>query len=63
MFDTFLNEYISWMSKWGPGRNDEGLRFGQYLTNKYGRFDPDIFYVESAYDTWDLIASDMINEY
>lgn len=58
MFDTYLKEYVSWMSKWGPGRNDQDLRFGQYLTNKYGRFDPDIFYVESAVEAWEKIASE-----
>lgn len=28
-------EYINWTLQWGKGRNDQDLRFGQYLDWKY----------------------------
>lgn len=28
-------EYISWTINWGQARNDQDLRFGQYLDHKY----------------------------
>lgn len=28
-------EYINWTVQWGKGRNDQDLRFGQYLDWKY----------------------------
>lgn len=28
-------EYLDWALQWGQGRNDQDLRFGQYLDVKY----------------------------
>jgi len=28
-------EYLAWTVSWGQGRNDQDLRFGQYLDWKY----------------------------
>jgi len=30
------NEYLDWTLKFGKGRNDQDLRFGQFLDHKYG---------------------------
>lgn len=47
---TLLEEYQNWIKRWGIGRNDQDLRFGQYLINKYGTGSscPEVFYEESA---------------
>ena len=28
-------EYLDWTIQWGQGRNNQDLRFGQYLDSKY----------------------------
>jgi hypothetical protein len=29
------DEFVKWMHRHGVGRNEEGLRFGQFVLNKY----------------------------
>ena len=42
-------EYLQWMLNNGPGRNENDLRFGQYIYNKYNTDGfPDVFNTESA---------------
>lgn len=45
-----VDEYVHWIRTYGNGRNEDDLRFGQYLINKYGtgKSCPAVFYEESA---------------
>lgn len=59
---TRLNgEYLSWSLANGEGRNSEGLRFGQYLNNKYNNMNQftDVFYVESCEVVYSTLLKDL----
>lgn len=53
-------EYLNWALQWGQGRNDQDLRFGQFLDHKYNlELHPlrsvDLFYNESVDEVYDEI--------
>lgn len=59
---TRLNgEYLNWSLKYGDGRNDQDLRFGQYLDTKYWmtRFRTDVFYEESCERTYSRLLTEL----
>lgn len=42
-------EYVAWDLDFGHGRNEQDIRFGQYLHNKYDMPSSlDVFYIEKA---------------
>lgn len=58
-------EYNNWIKKFGPGRNKDDLRFGQYLHINYdidslftenNQHVNDGFYTESAYTVYDIFV-------
>lgn len=54
-------EYLDWALQWGQGRNDQDLRFGQFLDWKYGLElhlsdrSVGLFYNESVDEVYDEI--------
>lgn len=49
--DTFEKLYLLWLNKYGQQRNEEGIRFGQHIWNKYGvqgETWPEVFYAETT---------------
>ena len=53
-------EYLSWAVEFGEGRNKDGIRFGQYIHNKYdvpARIDA--FYIEKTTKAYDTILEDL----
>lgn len=45
---ALTTEYFSWMHKYGNGRNDQDLRFGQYICNLANITNGKIFNEENA---------------
>ena len=59
---TRLNgEYLNWSLKYGDGRNNQDLRFGQYLHAEYWmtRFRTDVFYEESCETTYSRLLTEL----
>lgn len=57
-------EYVEWIRENGMGKNDKGLRFGQYLHFKYDvpmglKGESDGFYTEKANIAHDEILSNI----
>lgn len=55
-------EYLDWTLRFGQGRNDQDLRFGQYISNKYdikarqlSNSDLDAFYTEQTDKSYDIM--------
>ena len=54
-------EYLDWALQWGQGRNDQDLRFGQFLDSKYNLKlhlsdrSAGLFYNESVDEVYDEI--------
>lgn len=59
-------EYINWKIQWKDGRNDQDLKFGQYLDAKYGLKlhlsdrSTDLFYEESCEAVYQEILGVML---
>lgn len=49
-YSRLNGEYLTWSLDYGDGRNDEDIRFGQHIHNKYdmSHLKADVFYVESC---------------
>lgn len=59
---TRLNgEYLNWSLQYGEGRNEDDLRFGQYLYSKYdmSHFKVDVFYKEGCEETYSELLKDL----
>lgn len=54
-------EYLNWSLKTGDGRNEDGLRFGQYLSTKYNNMQEftDVFYIESCETVYSTLLKDL----
>jgi len=53
---TRLNgEYLNWALKYGEERNEDDLRFGQYLLSKYDMSD----YIEDYEKTYSELLKDL----
>jgi len=56
-------EYLDWALQYGQGRNDQDLRFGQFLDSKYdlglhlSDRSQDLFYIESV----DVVYNAILN--
>ena len=55
-------EYLSWALEFGQGRNDQDLRFGQYIESKYdiparqlSNSQLDAFYMETTDISYDIM--------
>jgi hypothetical protein len=59
-------EYLNWKIQWMDGRNDQDLRFGQYLDSKYdlklhlSDRSADLFYKESCEEVYQTIYNVML---
>lgn len=59
---TRLNgEYLNWALKYGEERNEDDLRFGQYLHSKYdmSHFNVDVFYIEDYEKVYSELLKDL----
>lgn len=58
--DLLRKEYLNWFETHGDGRNQEDLRFGQFVFSKYKLFfpnhSPDGFNTESATQAYKIIG-------
>ena len=53
-------EYLSWAVEFGEGRNNDDIRFGQHIHNKYdvpARID--VFYIEKTTKAYDTVLEDL----
>jgi len=50
-------EYLSWSVEFGGGKNNNDLRFGQYISNTYDLVEdcPDVFYYEGVYFVYNML--------
>ena len=60
-YQRLNGEYLSWSLENGEGRNEDDLRFGQYLYSKYdGMKDfTDVFYIESCEEVYSILLTDL----
>jgi len=60
-YSKLNGEYISWSIAHGDDRNEQDIRFGQYLWSKYNNMSnfTDVFYVESCETTYSTLLSDL----
>jgi len=59
---SLLNgEYLSWALRYGDDRNENDLRFGQYLHSKYdmSEFKIDVFYFEDYEEVYSELLKDL----
>lgn len=57
--------YTRWLRTFGAGRNQAGLRYGQWLCNfclKTGETFPELFYVESASEAYSIAYAELLEE-
>lgn len=62
--ESLAEEYLKWCSEYNS-RNNNDLRFGQYICNKYlclGKSAPEIFYAENVGDAYWLIVDVLVNQ-
>ena len=62
--ESLAEEYLAWCKEYNS-RNNNDLRFGQYICNKYlvlGKSAPEIFYAENVGDAYWLIADVLVNQ-
>jgi hypothetical protein len=58
--ELLSSEYLKWINKCGMGRDSQGLRFGQYLCNRYyDRPFAKLFYEERVDRAYDLALADI----
>jgi hypothetical protein len=60
-YSRLNGEYISWSLTNGDGRNEQDLRFGQYLYSKYDNMKnfTDVFYKESCEEVYSILLTDL----
>lgn len=62
--ETLAEEYLIWCTNYGS-RDNNDLRFGQYICNKYlvlGKSAPEVFYAENVGDAYYLIVDFLVNQ-
>ena len=60
-WERLNNEYLNWALKYGEERNEDDLRFGQYLDSKYDmgkQWSDSIFYLED----YEKVYSELLNK-
>lgn len=60
-YESLNGEYLNWALKYGEERNEDDLRFGQYITNKYDMlyFTVDVFNIEDYEETYSELLRDL----
>ena len=60
-YELLNREYLNWALQYGEERNEDDLRFGQYLHNKYdmSNFKVDVFYTEDYEKTYSELLGDL----
>lgn len=60
-YSRLNGEYLSWAIVHGDDRNEQDLRFGQYLWSKYNNMSnfTDVFYIESCESTYSILLKDL----
>jgi hypothetical protein len=59
--EILLSEYYNWYDQFQDGRNNDDLRFGQYLHITYDTFNlTDVFYTENATDVFNILHYEII---
>lgn len=59
-YNILLTEYQIWISEYKNGRNEEDLRFGQYLHINYDMSNvTDVFHKESATEVFNILVKDL----
>jgi len=51
-------DWQAWISRYGEGRNEAGMRFGQWYLNTYFRdtvYFPEAFHAENASDAYSIM--------
>lgn len=72
-FEDLSMEYLAWKDSYGDGRNENDIRFGQYIHNKYdmsscnfGADDfinkADGFYSEKTQDAYEIISNRLLTQ-
>ena len=62
-YTIFEQEFFRWHIKYGNGRNEDDLRFGQYLHINYNMNSlTDVFHKENAADVCKILYKDFTNE-
>lgn len=59
-YSELNGEYLDWSIQHGDGRDDNDMRFGQYLWSKYNMRDfTDVFNMESCEDVYSTLINDL----
>jgi len=60
-YSRLNGEYLSWAIEHGDGRNEQDLRFGQYLWSKYDNMKDftDVLYKESCEEAYSILLTDL----
>lgn len=60
-YSRLNGEYLAWSLKNGDGRNEQDLRFSQYLWSKYDNMKDftDVFHIESCESTYSTLLDDL----
>ena len=64
-YDRLCLEYKWWIQDFSNGKSPNGLRFGQYLVNKYLNTDcqyPELFSAEKASDAFEIAQKYFIGD-
>lgn len=55
---VLASEYLNWTKKYGNGRNEKDLRFGQYICNLTGITNSKIYNEENATKAYMLLIDE-----
>lgn len=60
-YSRLNGEYLAWSLKNGDGRNEQDLRFAQYLWSKYDNMKDftDVFHIESCESAYSTLLDDL----
>ena len=60
-YSKLNGEYITWSIEYSDGRNEQDLRFGQYLWSKYDNMKDftDVFHKESCEEAYSILLTDL----
>ena len=60
-YSKLNGEYITWSIEHSDGRNEQDLRFGQYLWSKYDNMKDftDVFHKESCEEAYSILLRDL----
>ena len=60
-YSKLNGEYITWSIEHSDGRNEQDLRFGQYLWSKYDNMGDftDVFHKESCEEAYSILLTDL----